>query len=139
MKDFWENRSYLDSAENEAEEMKNEKDSENTAEEESFIRNWFKELKMDLKKVLVIIIALIIMAGFREARREIVSVAVDLIFEKQDTTDEFFAEVEKKKQFREDWRNFREQERADGGPTYRAEDVFAETLKPDHWKNFLVF
>lgn len=139
MKDFWENRSYSDSAENEAEGIENEKDSENIAEEESFIRNWFKELKMDLKKVLVIIIALIFFAGYRVVRREIVPVALDLIFEKLDTTDEFFAEVEKQKQFKEDWRNYREQERAAGGPTYRAEDVFAETLKPDHWRNFLVF
>ena len=82
MKDFWENRSYSDSAENEAEGIKNEKDSENIAEEESFIRNWFKELKMDLKKVLVIIIALIFFAGYRVARREIAPVALDLIFEK---------------------------------------------------------
>ena len=86
MKDNRENSSYSDSVE-----KKNERDIEHT--EESFIRNWFKELKMDVKKALVIIIALIFFAGYREARKEVVSVALDPIFEKLDTSDEFFAEV----------------------------------------------
>lgn len=139
MKDYWENKAYTDNAEDRAE-NKNEKDNENTVEEESFIRNWFKELKMDVKKAIVFIVALVFIVGYREARKEIISdVFLDPVFEKLDTSDEFFAEVEKQKQFREDWRIYREQERVDGGPTYRAEDVFAETLKPDHWRNFLVF
>ena len=42
-----------------------ERIDEEHSTEESFIRNWFKELKMDLKKVLVIIIVLIFCAGYR--------------------------------------------------------------------------
>ena len=139
MKDYWENSSYSDSAEKATEEIKNERDFESAAEEENFIRNWFNELKIDAKKAIVFIVALVFIVGYREVRKEIVSVALDPVFEKLDTTDEFFAEVEKQQQFREDWRIYREQERADGGPTYRAEDIFAESLKPDHWRNFLVF
>jgi len=140
MKNNWEDSSYSDSTQKSTEEIKNERDNGNTEEEESFVRNWFKELKIDAKKAIVFIVALVFIVGYREARKEIISdVFLDPVFEKIDTTDEFFAEVEKQQQFREDWRSYREQERADGGPTYRAEDIFAETLKPDHWRNFLVF
>ena len=139
MKNNWEDNSYSDSTENTTEERKTERNIEN-AEEESFIRNWFHELKVDVKKVFVIIIALVFIIGYREARKEIVSdVFLDPVFDKLDTTDEFLSEAEKQQQFEEDWRSYREQERAKGGPTYRVEDVFAETLKPDHWRNFLVF
>ena len=49
MKDNRENSSYSDSVE-----KKNERDIEHT--EESFIRNWFKELKMDVKRLSLLLL-----------------------------------------------------------------------------------
>ena len=109
------------------------------SDDETEKQKWFKKFKTDVKNTAILVFAVILIIGGKAAKRDVISDAIDPMLDRFDTSDEFFAEVEKLQQFREDWRTYREQERADGGPTYRAEDVFAETLKPDHWRNFLVF
>ena len=90
---------------------------------------------LSAKKGLFVIIAFIMMIVFRHGSSRLLK---DMMLDGFDTTEEFFAEVDRKREFREAWDEYRKEEMANGGPVYQVEDVFATTLKPDHWKDFFV-
>lgn len=94
-----------------------------------------EEKKLSAKKGLFVILAFVMMVGFRYGSGRLLK---DMMLDGFDTTEEFFAEVDRKREFREAWDEYRKEEMAKGGETYLPEDVFATTLRPDHWKDFLV-
>ena len=87
------------------------------------------------KTVVLAILVFVLFIGFRMARREIIS---EVLLDGFDTTEEMFADIERKQDYRATWEEYRKNEMANGGPTYLVEDVFATTLRPDHWDDFLV-
>ena len=91
--------------------------------------------KLSAKKGLFIILAFVMMIGLRYGSRILLK---DMMLDGFDTTEEFFADVDRKREFREVWDEYRKEEMANGGSAYLVEDVFASTLKPDHWKDFFV-
>lgn len=98
------------------------------------------EAKKEEKSVLVkrgifILIAMFGLIGFKYASRVFIA---DMMLDGFDTTEELFADIDRKREFRATWEEYRKEEMANGGPTYQVEDVFANTMKPDHWKDFLV-
>ena len=93
------------------------------------------EKKLSAKKGLFVILAFVMMIGLRYGSKLFLK---DMMLDGFDTTEEFFAEVERKQEFRAAWEEYRKEEMAKGGPAYLVEDVFAATLKPDHWKDFFV-
>ena len=93
------------------------------------------EKKLSAKKGLFVILAFVMMIGLRYGSELFLK---DMMLDGFDTTKEFFAEVERKQEFRAAWEEYRKEEMAKGGPAYLVEDVFASTLKPDHWKDFFV-
>lgn len=93
------------------------------------------EKKVTLKRAIFIILAFIALIGFRYGSRVMIA---DMLLDGFDTTEEYFADIDRKREFREMWEEYRKEEMKNGGPAYLVEDVFATTLKPDHWKNFFV-
>ena len=91
--------------------------------------------KVSVKKVMLIVIALLGIVGIRYGIRLLLT---DIMLDTINSTNEFFAESDRKREFRATWEEYRKEEMANGGSTYRVEDVFASTLKPDHWKDFFV-
>ena len=87
------------------------------------------------KKGLFVIIAFIMMIGFKHGSSRLLA---DMMLDGFDSTEELFADIDRKREFRAAWEEYRKEEMAKGGPTYLVEDVFASTLKPDHWKDFFV-
>lgn len=91
------------------------------------------------KQVILAVLVFVILIGFRIARRELISsVLSNVLLDGFDTTEEFFADIDRKRDFRAAWDEYRKEEMANGGPTYLVEDVFAQTGKPDHWKDYFV-
>jgi len=93
------------------------------------------EKKVTLKRAIFIILAFIALIGFRYGSRVMIA---DMLLDGFDTTEEYFADIDRKREFREMWEEYRKEEMKNGGPAYLVEDVFATTLKPDHWKDFFV-
>lgn len=87
------------------------------------------------KRLILAILVFVIFIGFRIARRELIS---NVLLDGFDTTEELFADIDRRQEFRAAWDEYRKEEMANGGPTYLVEDIFAETRKPDHWKEFFV-
>lgn len=93
------------------------------------------EKSVIVKRSIFIIIAFIGIIGFRYASRVFIA---DMMLDGFDTAEELFADIDRKQEFRATWEEYRKEEMANGGPKYRVEDVFASTLKPDHWEDFFV-
>lgn len=93
------------------------------------------EKKVTLKRAIFIILAFIALIGFRYGSRVMIA---DMLLDGFDTTEEYFADIDRKREFREMWEEYRKEEMKNGGPAYLVEDVFATTLKPDHWKDFFI-
>ena len=91
--------------------------------------------KNEVKRAVFIIIVFVALIGLKYGSRVMIA---DMLLDGFDTTEEFFADVDRKREFREAWDEYRKEEMAKGGPAYLVEDVFASTLKPDHWKDFFV-
>lgn len=87
------------------------------------------------KRLILAVLVFVIFIGFRIARRELIS---NVLLDGFDTTEELFADIDRRQEFRAVWDEYRKEEMANGGPTYLVEDIFAETLRPDHWKEFFV-
>lgn len=87
------------------------------------------------KRLILAVLVFVIFIGFRIARRELIS---NVLLDGFDTTEELFADIDRRQEFRAAWDEYRKEEMANGGPTYLVEDIFAETLRPDHWKEFFV-
>lgn len=94
-----------------------------------------EEKSVLVKRGILIIIMFIGIIAIRYGGRVLIA---DMILDGFDTTEELFAEIDRKQEFRATWEEYRKEEMANGGPTYRIEDIFASTLKPDHWKDFFV-
>ncbi|MBQ3568010.1 MAG: hypothetical protein IJA25_03675 [Anaerotignum sp.] len=94
-----------------------------------------EDKKLSAKKGLFVILAFVMMIGFRYGSELFLK---DMLLDGFDTTEEFFAEVERKQEFRQTWEEYRKEEMKNGGPAYLPEDVFAATLRPDHWDDFFV-
>ncbi|WP_458407464.1 DUF4367 domain-containing protein [Anaerotignum sp.] len=91
--------------------------------------------KVNLKRTGFIILAFIALIGFRYGSRILIA---DVMLDGFDSTEELFADIDRKREFRAQWEEYRKEEMTNGGPAYLVEDVFASTLKPDHWKDFFV-
>ena len=91
--------------------------------------------KLSAKKGLFVIIAFVMMVGLRYGSGRLLK---DMMLDGFDTTEEFFADIERRQDFRAAWDEYRKAEMANGAPAYQVEDVFATTLRPDHWKDFFV-
>ena len=91
--------------------------------------------KVSAKKVLLIVIAVLGIVGIRYGIRLLLT---DIMLDTINSTNELFAESDRKREFRATWEEYRKEEMANGGPKYRVEDVFASTLRPDHWQDFFV-
>lgn len=95
---------------------------------------------MKKKSILYIILlgilgVSLLRSGFRVAGRIAVS---DLMLDGFDTTEGFFADIDRQRAFEAEWEVYRKEERANGGPTYLPEDMFAPTRKIAHWKEYFV-
>lgn len=91
--------------------------------------------KIEVKRAVFIIIVFVALIGLKYGSRVMIA---DMLLDGFDTTEEFFVDVDRKREFRAVWDEYRKEEMANGGPTYLAEDVFASILKPSHWKDFFV-
>ena len=91
--------------------------------------------KVTLKRVIFIILTFVVLVGFRYGSRMLIK---DMMLDGFDSTEELFADIERKQEFRAAWGEYRKEEMRNGGPTYLVEDVFATTLRPDHWRDFFV-
>ena len=93
------------------------------------------EKKVTLKRAVFIIIVFVALIGLKYGSRVMIA---DMLLDGFDTREEYFADIDRKREFREMWEEYRKEEMKNGGPAYLVEDVFATTLKPDHWKDFFV-
>lgn len=87
------------------------------------------------KRLILAVLVFVIFIGFRIARRELIS---NVLLDGFDTTEDLFADIDRRQEFRAAWDEYRKEEMANGGPTYLVEDIFAETRKLDHWKDYFV-
>lgn len=115
-------------------------DDDTTEEEKNVQTNPLDDMKkMDkglaVKKGVFVILAFLALIGFRYGSRMFLA---DMMLDGFDSTEELFADIDRKRQFRATWDEYRKEEMANGGPAYLVEDVFATTLKPDHWDDFFV-
>lgn len=115
-------------------------DEDTDGKEESVPTNPLDDMKktdkkIEAKRAFFILILLVALIGLKYGSRVMIA---DMLLDGFDTTEEFFADVDRKREFRATWEEYRKEEMAKGGPAYLVEDVFASTLKPDHWKDFFV-
>ena len=115
-------------------------DDDTMKEEESVPTNPLDEMKrmdkkIEVKRAVFIILVFVALIGLKYGSRVMIA---DMLLDGFDTTEEFFADIDRKREFREKWDEYRKEEMKNGGPAYLVEDVFATTLKPDHWKDFFV-
>lgn len=94
-----------------------------------------EEKSVLVKRGILIIIMFLGIIGIRYGGRVLIA---DMMLDGFDTTEELFADIDRKREFRATWAEYRKEEMANGGPKYRVEDVFASTLRPDHWDDFFV-
>ncbi len=55
-----------------------------------------------------------------------------------ESPEEVRARAEEMRTLQENWEAYREEEKKNGGPLYRPEDLFPQIMKPDHWEDFFV-
>lgn len=122
-------RTY-DNDETECTEIPKEVSASNPLEEKKAM-----DKKILVKRGIFIMIAMIGIIGIRHTSRVFIA---DMLLDGFDSTEELFAEMDRKREFRATWEEYRKEEMANGGPTYLVEDIFATTLRPDHWDDFLV-
>ena len=87
--------------------------------------------RLSIKTILTLLLLACLSGGIKLGVSALLSFTME-------SPEEAFARAEEIRGMKEKWDAYREEEKENGGPLYRPEDLFPASTKPDHWEDFFV-